>query len=76
MVQIDQHGRNVYHVPISNRAVINKQQRVILNCQKHQVWITLTAEDSGEVVDGRVGSYCFWAGGSEDVDEAAPGDGS
>ena len=49
---------------------------VILNCEKHQVWITLTVEDSDEVVDGRVGSYCFWAGGSEDVAEAAPGDGS
>ena len=40
------------------------------------MWITLTVEDSDEVVDGRVGSYCFWAGGSDDVAEAAPGDGS
>ena len=29
-VQIDQHGRNVHHVPISNRAVTNKQRRVAL----------------------------------------------
>ena len=27
-VQIDQHGRNVHHVPINNRAATNKQQRV------------------------------------------------
>ena len=30
MVQIDQHWSNVHHVPINNRAVTNKQQRVPL----------------------------------------------
>ena len=28
MVQIDQHGRNVHHMPISNHGVTNKLRRV------------------------------------------------
>ena len=44
MIQIDQHGRNVHHMPISNRAVTNKQLRVAIDTRVGMIQLCSLAE--------------------------------
>ena len=64
-IQINQHGMNVHHVPISNRAVTNKQRRVHCKCIAQEITvfstsIKITRKRSMQCAEGRpLKAPCF-----------------